>query len=45
MTCEDSGEVESTLLPLLGYRCAGMPALTALVWFGLVFSVWLYRAD
>ncbi|MEW5789744.1 MAG: hypothetical protein AB1899_18025 [Pseudomonadota bacterium] len=31
------------LLPLLGYRCAGMPALTALAWFGIVFGFWLYR--
>ena len=30
-------------LPLLGYRCSGMPALTALVWFGIVFAIWLYR--
>ena len=30
-------------LPLFGYRCAGMPALTALVWFGIVFAIWLYR--
>ena len=30
-------------LPLLGYKCSGMPALTALVWFGIVFGIWLYR--
>lgn len=33
----------SALLPLLGYQCAGMPALTALFWFGLLFVAWLYR--
>jgi hypothetical protein len=33
------------LLPLLGYKCAGMPALTALFWFGIVFALWLYRQD
>jgi hypothetical protein len=33
------------LLPLLGYKCAGMPALTALCWFGIVFAVWLFRQD
>ncbi len=32
-------------LPLFGYRCAGMPALTALFWFGIVFAVWLYREE
>jgi hypothetical protein len=30
---------------LLGYQCAGMPALTALFWFGIVFAVWLYRQE
>lgn len=30
-------------LPLLGYKCSGMPALTALVWFGIVFALFLYR--
>ena len=30
-------------LPLAGYRCADMPALTALVWFGALFVLWLYR--
>ncbi|MBM4180723.1 MAG: hypothetical protein FJ209_04090 [Betaproteobacteria bacterium] len=33
----------AALLPLFGYKCAGMPALTALVWFGIVFAIWLYR--
>jgi hypothetical protein len=28
---------------LLGFKCSGMPALTALVWFGIVFGIWLYR--
>lgn len=28
-------------LPLAGYKCAGMPALTALVWFGIQFVHWL----
>lgn len=32
----------SGILPLLGYQCSGMPALTALVWFGILFAVWLY---
>lgn len=35
----------AALLPLLGYRCAGMPALTALFWFLGLFAVWLYRDD
>ncbi len=35
--------VSAATLPLLGYKCAGMPALTALFWFGIVFVVWLYR--
>lgn len=35
--------LSSALLPLLGYQCAGMPALTALFWFGLVFVAWLAR--
>jgi len=30
-------------LPLFGYQCSGMPALTALVWFGIVFAIWIYR--
>ncbi len=33
----------AAVLPLLGYKCSGMPALTALVWFAIVFGVWLYR--
>jgi hypothetical protein len=33
----------AALLPLLGYRCAGMPGLTALIWFLTLFAVWLYR--
>ena len=30
-------------LPLFGFQCSGMPALTALVWFGIVFALWIYR--
>ena len=30
-------------LPLLGYGCAGMPGLTALLWFMGLFAAWLYR--
>ena len=33
----------AALLPLFGYKCSGMPALTALVWFGIVFAIYLYR--
>lgn len=33
----------AALLPLLGYRCAGMPAMTALVWFLVLFVIWLWR--
>jgi hypothetical protein len=33
----------AAVLPLLGYKCSGMPALTALVWFGIVFAIYLYR--
>lgn len=33
----------SALLPVLGYRCAGMPGLTALFWFLILFAIWLYR--
>ncbi len=33
----------AAVLPLLGYKCSGMSALTALVWFGIVFAIWLYR--
>jgi hypothetical protein len=35
--------LSAALLPLLGYRCAGMPGLTALVWFLILFIAWLYR--
>jgi hypothetical protein len=33
----------AVLLPLFGYKCSGMPALTALVWFGIVLGFWLSR--
>jgi hypothetical protein len=33
----------AVLLPLFGYQCSGMPALTALVWFGIVLAFWLSR--
>jgi hypothetical protein len=33
----------AALLPLLGLRCAGMPGLTAMIWFLVLFAVWLYR--
>jgi hypothetical protein len=33
----------AAVLPLLGFKCSGMPALTALVWFGIVFALWLYQ--
>jgi hypothetical protein len=33
------------LLPLLGFKCSGMPALTGLVWFGILFCIWLYRQE
>lgn len=32
-------------LPLAGYRCAGMPALTALFWYGILFVRWLLRDE
>ncbi len=32
-------------LPLAGYRCAGLPALTALFWFGILFVRWLLEED
>lgn len=35
--------LSAAALPLLGYKCSGMPALTGLVWFGIVFGFWLYR--
>lgn len=37
--------LSAALLPLFGYKCAGMPALTALFWFGMVFAIWLYREE
>jgi hypothetical protein len=33
----------AALLPLFGYKCSGMPALTALAWFGIVLAFWLSR--
>jgi len=33
----------SAALPVLGYKCAGMPGLTALFWFLIVFVVWLWK--
>ncbi len=33
----------SALLPVLGYRCSGMPGLTALLWFVILFVAWLWR--
>jgi hypothetical protein len=33
----------AAVLPLLGFRCAGMPGLTALIWFLALFALWLYR--
>jgi hypothetical protein len=35
--------LSAALLPLLGYRCSGMPGLTALIWFLALFAVWMYR--
>jgi hypothetical protein len=35
--------LSAAVLPLLGYRCAGMPGLTALAWFLVLFALWLYR--
>lgn len=32
-------------LPLAGYKCAGMPALTALFWFGILFVRWLLHDE
>lgn len=37
--------LSAALLPLFGYRCAGIPALFALVWFGLLFMRWLWREE
>ena len=31
------------VLPVLGYSCAGMPALLALLWFVALFLWWLWR--
>ena len=33
----------SAVLPVLGYKCAGMPGLTALSWFLIVFVAWLWK--
>jgi hypothetical protein len=33
----------SALLPVLGYKCSGMPGLTALFWFLTVFVIWLWK--
>lgn len=33
----------SALLPVLGYKCSGMPGLTALFWFLILFAIWLWR--
>jgi len=33
----------SSLLPVLGFKCSGMPGLTALFWFLLLFVIWLWR--
>jgi hypothetical protein len=33
----------SALLPVLGYQCSGMPGLTALFWFVILFAIWLWR--
>jgi len=35
--------ISAAVLPLLGFKCSGIPALSALVWFGIVFALWLYR--
>lgn len=35
--------LSAALLPLFGFQCSGMPALTALVWFGIVLALWLSR--
>lgn len=35
--------LSAALLPLLGYRCAGMPGLAALLWFVGLLALWLYR--
>lgn len=33
--------LSAATLPLAGHKCAGMPALTALFWFGILFVRWL----
>jgi hypothetical protein len=33
----------SAFLPVLGYKCSGMPGLTALFWFLALFAIWLWR--
>lgn len=35
--------LSAAVLPVLGYRCSGMPGLAALVWFMTLFAVWLWR--
>ena len=35
--------VATAILPLAGYRCAGIPAVTALLWFVLGLVFWLLR--
>jgi hypothetical protein len=35
--------LSSALLPVLGYKCSGMPGLTALFWFLILFVIWLWR--
>lgn len=35
--------LSAALIPLFGYQCAGMPALAALFWFGMLFVAWLFR--
>ena len=37
--------LSAALLPLLGYKCSGMPGLTALIWFLAIFVIWLYRQE
>lgn len=35
--------LSSALLPLLGYKCSGMPGLTAILWLLVLFVLWLWR--
>jgi hypothetical protein len=35
--------LSAALLPLFGFKCSGMPALTALLWFGIVLALWFSR--